>query len=116
MGKKAANLYAEIGAAIQRQRTSANPSISQKQLADAIGLSRASVVNIERGRHRIQIHVLYDIATVLGIDAVMLLPPGDSGATAEALPSEFKERLNPNELAAVGQLLKSSRGTTNEEA
>jgi DNA-binding XRE family transcriptional regulator len=42
--------------------------LSQQELADAVGLSRASVVNVERGRHRVQIHLLYEIARVLGVE------------------------------------------------
>ena len=69
------------------------------------------MVNIERGRHRIQIHVLYAIAQVLGVEPHDLLPPllGDDGT---ALPSSFMKLLLPKEQAAVKRLVTRSGGST----
>jgi len=39
-----------------------------------LDLSRASITNIENGRHRIQVHVLYSIAGALGVNVRDLLP------------------------------------------
>ena len=102
-------LYIEIGKRILQHRMAVMPRMSQQKLADAIGLSRASVVNIESGRHRIQIHVLYDIAIALGVDPRNLLPisPGGLG---QSLPEDFKRELNEKELVAVEHLLKPTRG------
>src|SRR5437868_3891193 len=73
------SLYVETGRRIQAARKSAG--ISQERLADAIDLSRASVSNIERGRHKILLHALEDIARALLIDLHDLLPPRRKGGS-----------------------------------
>ncbi|MCF2445399.1 helix-turn-helix domain-containing protein [Dyadobacter sp. CY345] len=65
-------LYQRVGENIKNARSKAN--LTQEQLAHAIGLSRASVVNIEKGRQNPSIHQLYSIAEHLEITAHDLLP------------------------------------------
>jgi len=67
-----AALYMAIADRIRAQRKCAG--MSQQVLADVVGLSRASIVNIERCRQRPSIDLLYDIADALGVQAVELLP------------------------------------------
>ncbi len=47
---------------------------SQEFLADELGLSRTSITNIEKGRQPIQLHGLYRIARLLGVELKELLP------------------------------------------
>jgi len=108
--QRVGELYKQIGKVILRHRTGHKPPMSQQKLADAVGLSRASIVNIERGRHRIQIHVLYDIAIALGVDPPALLPRSGAGELAPPLPANFKKELNEKELIAVEHMLKPSNG------
>jgi len=108
----ATGIYREIGRRIAATRRQRKPRLSQKDLAEAVDLSRTSVVNIERGRHRIQIHVLYVIAQMLGVEPHDLLPPlvrGDDGA---ALPTSFMKLLLPKEQAAVKRLVTHSGGSS----
>ena len=72
-------LYLETGRRIQAARKKAG--ISQERLADAIGLSRASVSNIERGRHNVLLHTLEDIGRALGVDPHDLLPSRRQGVS-----------------------------------
>ena len=65
-------LYIEIGRRIQQARRTAG--ITQAELADAIGLSRTSMSNIERGRHKILLHKLEDVSRVVGISLHGLIP------------------------------------------
>ncbi len=67
------SVYVETGRRIQEARKAAR--LTQESLADAIGLSRASMSNIERGRHKILLHTLEDITRVLNVDLHDLLPP-----------------------------------------
>jgi len=69
------------------------------------------MVNIEQGRHRIQIHVLYSIARVLGVEPHYLLPTvvGDDG---NALPTSFNKLLRPEERAAVRRLVTNPGGSS----
>jgi len=46
----------------------------------ALGLSRTSITNIERGRQPIQLHTLYKIADVLGVEPTALLPVASDSA------------------------------------
>lgn len=95
-------IYREIGALIASLRQDRRPPMSQQDLATAIGLSRTSVTNIEQGRHRIQIHVLYGIARALGTEPQELLPPL---AAVGGLPKQFAEQLRPDERGAVERLV-----------
>jgi transcriptional regulator with XRE-family HTH domain len=65
-------LYREIGTRIRRERDSLG--FSQIDLATEVGLTRTSIVNIESGRQRLPIHVLYSIASAMGVSAYCLLP------------------------------------------
>ena len=69
-------LYSKIGELVQRHRQVAR--LTQQQLASATGLSRASIANLEAGRQRIQIHILYDVAQVLDVPVSDLLPWSDA--------------------------------------
>lgn len=110
-------LYTEIGRRIaiaRRQRSTR--LVSQEDLAKGIGLSRTSVVNIERGRHRIQIHVVYAIARVLDVEVSDLLPPARPAADAADLPASFARQLKTEaEKTAVGRLVAQPGGTTRDD-
>ena len=58
---------------LKPRRMEAN--LSQKELADAVGLSRASITNIERGRQPVSLPSLYVMANILEVDVSDLLPP-----------------------------------------
>lgn len=84
--------YEEMGARIQAARAG---KVSQTELARQLGLARTSVTNIEKGRQRVLVHVLYETARILGVEAASLLPP--------AVPSfeEALESLIPAQRHAV---------------
>ena len=48
--------------------------MNQAEIAQAIGLTRASIANIETGRQRIPLHHLYSLARALKVDVYALLP------------------------------------------
>ena len=48
--------------------------MTQSQLGEAIGLLRTSVVNIESGRQKTPVHVLYAISVKMGVEPHDLLP------------------------------------------
>lgn len=74
-----------------RSRAKEHPS--QEDLALALGLSRTSITNIERGRQPIQLHTLYKIADVLGVEPTVLLP----GASDSAVHGRSDTTLKQNE-------------------
>ena len=98
-------LYREIGRAINQLRLQRRPKMSQKTLAESVGVSRASIANIERGHHRVQLHVLYDIATALDVEPHDLLPHADRMDDVSRLPEDVRKELTPRERTAVDRLL-----------
>lgn len=59
-------LYLNLGAQIKMFREKAN--LSQLELGNLIQLSRASIVNIEKGRQNPSIHLLVDLSRVFQIN------------------------------------------------
>ncbi|MCC6350262.1 MAG: helix-turn-helix transcriptional regulator [Candidatus Eisenbacteria bacterium] len=102
-------LYRQIGDRIAAKRRERRPLMSQQGLATAAGVSRATIVNIERGRHRVQLHVLYDIARALGAGVQDLLPRLSASAPPP-LPQDILTKLKPDEVASVGRLLEDTHG------
>ena len=64
--------YKELGLKLRDARKTAG--VSQEQLAKGVGLSRPSIVNIEKGRQPVYIHSLLEIANALGTTLDALLP------------------------------------------
>lgn len=82
--------YAAVGARISRARRSIE--MTQDALAACVGLTRASLTNIESGRQRIQLHTLLKVARVLNVSAATLLPDELGLTTEEELPQELSEQ------------------------
>ena len=74
------DLYREIGRRIRRLRKAAGQT--QEQLAAQVGVSRASIANIEAGRQNFLLHYIYTIAEALDLGTpVSLLPGSHEGVT-----------------------------------
>ncbi|MDF2449443.1 MAG: hypothetical protein K0R26_1947 [Bacteroidota bacterium] len=74
--------YELVGKKIKRER-SIN-GINQAALGDKIGISRVSIVNIEKGKQMPPVHVIWKIASVLNVPMENLFPlPGASFSTSE---------------------------------
>ena len=65
------HVQAIVGRAIRRHRDAAG--LTQSALVDRVGLSRASVANVEAGRQAVAVHHLYRIAAALGVEVRDLL-------------------------------------------
>lgn len=63
-----------FGLRLKQLRCSAPKKYVQKELADALGVTRTTVSNIERGRHRVFLDQVYIAASKLGIPIEELLP------------------------------------------
>lgn len=70
-------LYQTLGDRIRRRRENLDPFMSQAQLAKRVGVTRVSIVNIEAGRQCAPLHLLWEIAAVLGTEVTMLIPRRD---------------------------------------
>lgn len=65
-------LYILLGRNIRKKREQLN--YSQEQLAQSVGISRASITNIEIGRQKTSLSSLYKIARSLSVSPQELLP------------------------------------------
>jgi transcriptional regulator with XRE-family HTH domain len=68
--------------------------VTQQQLADAIGLSRPSLTNIEKGAQKILIHTVYELATELGVDVSTLLPSRVRASALDKIEASQRELIS----------------------
>jgi len=101
-------LYKIIGERIRKRRLDAG--LSQAELAEASGHLRTSITNIEAGRQKAPLHVLYELCGLLGIEPISIFPLREEvleqslvsvniGKSVEAVP--------PEAAVVLKQLLKS---------
>jgi len=67
-------LYTAVGRKIRSARDRSTPRLSQDNLAKRLGISRASIVNIEAGRQHAPLDLLWKIAQILELELTMLIP------------------------------------------
>ena len=91
-------LYARIGRAIHEARR--QHGLTQAELSSAVGLTRTSISNIEKGRQKILLHTFFEIARALGIDPAQLVLHGSSASTPAVIP-KFPEGLPHKERAFI---------------
>jgi transcriptional regulator with XRE-family HTH domain len=89
-------LYRAVGRKIREARERSSGKITQQGLAARIGISRASVVNIEAGRQRAPLHLLWGIADALDTDLSLLLP-----SQQELNPGDREPQLDASILAQI---------------
>ncbi|WP_316173357.1 MULTISPECIES: helix-turn-helix transcriptional regulator [unclassified Bradyrhizobium] len=66
-------IYRIVGAGLAARRKKLR--LKQQEVADQIGLTRASLANIERGRQKIMLHQIYRLASALKAEAITDLVP-----------------------------------------
>ncbi|MFH8564628.1 helix-turn-helix domain-containing protein [Streptomyces sp. NPDC017988] len=66
------DFYERFGESVRRARTALG--MSQQTLGSAVGLNRTSISNIEQGRQRVALHMLYELASALKVEPERLLP------------------------------------------
>ncbi len=71
--QEVALLYTFLGFRIKDLREKAE--IKQDVFADNLGLSRASIINIEKGRHKPSLHLLLHMCKILKVDVSAILDP-----------------------------------------
>ena len=68
-------LYKRLGLIIRARRQELG--LTQEKLSRQLGISRASLANIETGQQRVLVHQLYSLAEKLGVEVAALLPQPD---------------------------------------
>ena len=108
------SLYRHIGALIKSRRKKFKPRWTQEKLANRVGISRASLANIETGRQSVPVHQLYAFAEALHISpADFLLAANDTGARAkwdEVIPDDLKPQQKDQIARLLGETQSESRG------
>ena len=66
------SIYKRLGPLIREHRQQLG--LTQEQLSSQLGISRASLANMETGRQRLLLHQLYGLADKLDIKVEALLP------------------------------------------
>lgn len=100
-------LYRRIGSHIKSRRKSLKKT--QAQLAPLLGISRASLANIETGRQNVLVHQLYVLAEKLQLSVHDLLPQLDDTNSPDAwndLP--MPPNLKQEEKGQIARLLAST--------
>ena len=97
-------LYREVGRRLRQARET--QGLSQEKLAAQLGLSRASVVNIEAGRQRAPMHLLWQLSETLGTDLSLLIPRRE-----ELFPSAKVASLEPGMVKQIKEAANGSADT-----
>jgi transcriptional regulator with XRE-family HTH domain len=96
--------YGELGERIVRIRKQRN--ITQEQLSTALGLTRTSVTNIEKGRQKVLLHTCFAIATALSVDVAELLP---AVSTRSSMIEKLEISTRENILKSFPELASSTK-------
>ena len=91
-----------FGQLLAQRRSEAK--LSQDALAKAVGLTRTSITNIERGRQPVNLHTLYLMADILQLDVADLLPSRPSKSIASPIPREQLRTLSTQERKELEKL------------
>jgi len=100
-------LYRRVGEALSVRRNGLK--LTQAEVAKRVGLSRASLANIETGRQKILLHNLYRLAAVLDVPRVEELLPAvklknpEPGEELKVGGEEINEKQRADVMAFVTQ-------------
>ncbi len=100
-------LYRRLGQAVAKRRRELG--LTQSDIAEKLGLSRASLANLENGRQRIMVHQLFALVNALKLKSILDLVP-KTWVPPRPLP-EIKisgSTLSPQQQSAVENLLASA--------
>jgi transcriptional regulator with XRE-family HTH domain len=80
---------------------------TQTQLGRRVGLSRASIANIEVGRQRVPLHMIDVFARELDLEPCALLPKGV--AVQDPVPADQLARVHPEVQGTLNRLVTRAR-------
>ena len=99
------SLYKRLGASIKARRRALR--LTQQQLATQLGISRASLANVETGRQRVLVHQLYALADQLNVGVQDLLPESSEADALQTLDDLlFSENVTVSQRQQIATLLK----------
>lgn len=95
--------YLAFGQAVSIRREQLK--MTQAGLAARVGLSRASIANIEAGRQSVLLHHACNIAAALGFASVADLLPRGGSATLEDQVLALSDDVSPRAKAQISDLI-----------
>jgi len=102
-----APIYGILGRAVATRRDELE--LTQQALADKIGMSRASVANIEGGRQKVMLHQVYALVRALGLKSITDLVPAaplrEERGRGEPPIALSRDDLSDDQMASVTQFL-----------
>ena len=110
-------IYRNLGLRIRDLRKGLGQT--QEQLAKQVGISRASLANIEAGRQQLLVHHLFALAAALDLDspAALLLPPPAKSQRSRSLELPLTgEGLTEKQRREVLSLMGDALNNTTEKA
>lgn len=100
-------LYRQLGRKIAARRDELH--LTQAQVAVHLGLTRASLANIESGRQRIMLHQLFRLVHALELKSILDLVPSDWVFEDELkAPAFHGSAMNQREESSVHQFLRKA--------
>ena len=94
LGPSRDTIYRQFGSLLRQAREDRN--MTQRQLADLVGLKRTSVTNIENGAQEVTLYQIIALASALEMDVASLIP----GVVPVELPKHYAKMLHKVRLAA----------------
>ena len=103
------DIYRVLGAAVAARRKKLR--LKQAEVAVKMGLTRASLANIETGRQKVMLHQLYRLAAALQLNTILDLVPAkfafsDPSDTVNLIGGTMSDQ----QKALVEQLVRSVKG------
>lgn len=106
------SIYSGLGQAVATRRKMMK--LTQAQVAKAVGISRASIANIESGRQKVLLHQVYGLVKALDLKTITELVPATLPKQEDGPKPEKVEvwgaPVSEAQMPAVEQLLKSAFG------
>lgn len=96
-----------FGQKLKQTRRSNSKKLVQEDLAKALGVSRTTVSNIERGRHRVFLDQVYVAARELGVAVEVLLPPLTEVFPATEISTAHDVSFDSNTAKAAAEVARS---------
>ena len=101
------DVYSQLGGAIKRRRETLG--LTQAAVAPRVGLTRASLANIETGRQKVLLHHVYLLADALDLKSILDLVPAAIEPTVEGEPMKLNtNKVTTTQKAQVASVLRQA--------
>ena len=103
--KERRHLYEVFGQRVRKARKACK--LTQEELAARVTMTRTSVTNIEKGRQKLLLHTLFDLASALEVPVAQLIPePTEAQPRVE---QKFNTEVSAAERQWIVELSKPSK-------